>query len=291
MSPAPDARLSWGSDFGHAVRVLWRPLIPGAIIVAGAYALWLTSVRAEQRTRDAVVQSEAGRVREELVHALDTRAALLRRFVAEHPGLAGGDTTGLEQAFGESGAPFRAILVLDSALAVRRMLPASARVTSAAALADDESRATALRVVTEPPPKDAALVTTAPLASGERQVLVCAPVTLNSRRDGFVVGVGRERDVLDAALARSVRAGFAIGVFEGSDFVYGTQLVDGGPGTQNAREDVTLRDAVMWRIELWPAADLAREFEAHAPLWILALGTLLGFFVSLSLYLWRDDTP
>jgi hypothetical protein len=272
--PAP--RLSWWSDLSGAFRVLWLPLLPGSLIVVGAYSLWLHTERAGERSREVLVESEAGRVREELLHALDQRATLLRPFATA-------GTANPEAA--PSVTTFRAVLVLDSSLAVRAVIPASARVTSTAEPADDDARAIALRAVTGTPPNGPALVATAPLASGERQLLACMATDPGG---GFVVGVERERDVLDAALTRSVRGGFAIGVYEGSDLVYGSRMEDGGPGIDNAREDVAIRDAVMWRIQLWPAAELTRQIDAHAPLWILALGTLLGFFVSLCVYMWRE---
>ena len=287
MTREQPARLSWWTEWGLGLRILWLPMLPAALIVAGAYALWLHAERVHERTLDAVIASEAGRVREELLRVLDGRATALQQFVSAHPAVGLGDTTGLGLVVARSALPFRALVTIDTSFTLRGVIPTSARIATILP-ADDETRAVALRAVTDTPPRGPVLVATAPLGSGGRELLTVTPVSPGRTGAGFVVGVERERDLLDETLARSVRAGFSVGVYEGADLVYGTRLVDGGPGIDNAREDLAVRDAVAWRIQIWPAQDLSRELDAHAPLWILGLGTLLAFFVSLSIYLWRE---
>jgi len=220
---------SWLRDVGAGLRELWLPLVIGAALVFGTYALWHVTQTREQAAFDALARSEAGRVEEELGRALDHDAAVLERFVAERGTWAAvGAVT--DSALDRADLTFRAVLVLDPALQVQRTYPSMARAMSAARPDDDEARAVALRVITEIPGHVAAMVGTIPLPIGGRQLLVCVPVFQAGHPQGFVVGVLRVQDLLDQVLEKTVQRGFAVSVYEGPEFIYGTQLADVGPG-------------------------------------------------------------
>ena len=292
--PESDARRS---DLLGALRTLGVPLIPGVLLVVGTYALWQYSAQREQAVRGAMVESEAGRIQEELARALDRRAAALAAFAASNPAAsypevtvpAAPDSQRAEAEFTRAGLPFRAVLALDSTLAVTRVLPAAARLTPALDSGDDEGRTVALRVITEIPGRAPSIVSTAPLSSGGRELLVCAPLLRDGRIRGFLVGVDRLRDVMDEVLSRTVRQGFATGIYDGPELVYGSRLADGGSGIGDARETAVVRDAVVWRIEVWPADELTRRLDPRAPAAVFVLGMLLALFVSLCVYMWREE--
>src|SRR6185436_12369049 len=131
-------------DLGAGLRELWLPLLIGAALVLGTYALWHATQTHEQAAFDAIARSEAGRVEEELGRALDRDASALERFVAERGSWAA-VTAVTDSALDRLDLPFRAVLVLDPALQVRSAHPAMARAMSAANPADDDARAVALR--------------------------------------------------------------------------------------------------------------------------------------------------
>jgi len=277
----------WLQDLGAGLRELWLPLLIGAALVFGTYALWHVAQTHEQAAFDALARSEAGRVEEELGRALDRDASVLERFVAEQGSWAA-VTAVTDSALDRLELPFRAVLVLDPALQVLRTHPAVARTMSAANPADDDARTVALRVITEIPGHAAAMVGTIPLSVGGRQLLVCVPVFEGGHPRGFVVGVLRVQDLLDGVLQKTIQRGFAVGVYEGPEFIYGTQLADVGPGYDYERETAVARDAIVWRVQVWPADDFFKTIDSHGPILLFVAGLVLAFFVSLTVYLWRE---
>jgi len=281
------APAAWLRDLGAGLRELWLPLAIGALLVFGTYALWHLTQTREQAAFDALARSEAGRVEEELGRALDRDGSVLERFVAERGSWAA-VTAVSDSEVDRLELPFRAVLVLDPALQVLRAHPAMARATSAARPDEDDARTVALRVITEIPGHAAAMVGTVPLAGGGRQLLVCVPVFEGGRPQGFVVGVLRVQDLLDGVLEKTVQRGFAVSVYEGPEFIFGTQLADVGPGYDYERETAVARDAIVWRVQVWPADDFFKTIDSHGPILLFLAGLVLAFFVSLTVYLWRE---
>ena len=176
---------------------------------------------------------------------------------------------------------------LDTALVLRSVVPAEARLLSPLDPRDDASRAVALSAIAAATGPEAVAVLSAPLASGERQVLVCAPWIRGGQRSGWVVGLLRLNDLLDAELSGAVRRGYSVSVYEGTALLYGANAAEGGPGVRFAREAAVLRGPLLLRVQVWPAEELASQLESWLPQVFLIMGMLLAFFVSLSLFLGR----
>ena len=260
--------------------------IPGALVVVLTFALFQQAFQRQQFVLNAVCDSEAGWVREHVERGLDTRASTLERLAAERS--QGGESwRETSRALTSGPLQFRAVIEYDSTLVLRGVIPEDLRLLSMLDPRDDAARGVALMAAAGAAGREAVIVPTAPLASGERQVLVCAPVFQSAARIGWVVGVVRLRDLLDAELGRTVQRGFSAGVYEGTTLLYGANTVDGGPGLRYARDAVVLHGPLLWRVQVWPAEELARQFESWAPQALFVAGMLLAFFVALSLFLGR----
>jgi hypothetical protein len=120
-------------------------------------------------------------------------------------------------------------------------------------------------------------------------VLACAPVMRHGVRIGWLVGVSRLRDVLDAGLQRTYHAGFSAGVLEGSTLLYGASVEDGGPGGSYGRDAALVRGPLIWTIDVWPDEEQTKELESRGPVALFVAGMLLAFFASAALYMWREQ--
>lgn len=267
-------------------RAFFVAFIPGALIIVLAFFMFQMAFERHQSLMNALCEGEAGWVEAHLGRGLDARAVMIERLAAER---AEGGETWREGAVALTTGPlkFRAVIEYDSTLAYRGVTPADLRLLSTLGAGDDGVRAVALKVAAASRGREAVVVSTAPLASGERQVLVCAPVVRGSTRLGWVVGLVRLRDVLDEGLSQTVQRGFSAAVYEGPTLLYGANSQEGGPGARYARDVAVLRGPLLWRVQLWPAEDLAREYESQAPQALFVSSFLLACFVALSLYLWR----
>jgi len=272
----------------QALGEAWLPLFSGALIVVATYGLFQTAADRQLAVIATVCQAEAGRVQLELAHELDSRAGVMERLAAAKAD-AGDDWRAEADAVLEGEAQFRAIMAFDSSLAPGEARPPAARELSILDPHDDGTRVPALRVATELPGREAVVVSTAPLAAGERQVLVCAPVMRGRLRTGWLVGVTRLPELVDAALARTTQAGFDAGVFEGPTLLHGVRTDDGGPGVRFARDAVVVRGPLLWRVAVWPDEELTRRLQSWDPIGLFITGMLLAFFVALSIHLWREQ--
>jgi hypothetical protein len=289
--PGPGAGIPYAAPRRRGPRgelgVFLVAFVPGALIVVATFFLYEHAADRQIAAVSALCQSEAGRVQEELARVLDQRAAAMERLAAER---AEGTEGWRAEAEALAAGPLelRAVLDYDSTLVLGRVLPAGARLLSALDPHDDETRRIALRVATFTPGREAVTVSTARLGSGERQVLACAPVVREGRRRGWIVGVMRLSDVVDAGLQRTIRAGFAAGVLEGPALLYGAHEGDAGRAQRYAREATVVRGPLIWTVEVWPDEELTGELEPHEPAELFVAGMLLACFVSASVYLWRE---
>lgn len=260
--------------------------IPGALIIVMAFFLFQLAFERHQSLLNALCAGEAGRVEEHIEHGLDARAATLERLAAKR---AEGGEAWREDANALTSGPqqVRAVIEYDSTLAYRGVTPPELRLLSTLNPQDDAVRAVALKVAVTNSGREAIVVSTTPLASGERQVLVCAPVFRGATRLGWLVGLVRLHDLLDERLSQTVQRGFSASVYEGPTLLYGPDSQDGGPGARYARDVAVLRGPLLWRVQLWPADDLAKSYESQAPQELFVSSLLLAFFVALSVYLWR----
>lgn len=267
---------------------IFLAFVPGAFIVVLTFFYYQHAADRQFAAVSAACGSEAGRVQGELVAALDQRALAIERLAAER---AEGTDAWAEDAAVLAAGPLqlRAVLEYDSTLALGRVIPAETRLMSALDPRDDEARRIALHAGAGSSGREAVTVSTAPLAAGERQVLACAPVMRGSRRLGWIVGVMRLRDVVDAGLQRTLHDGFSAGVFEGPTLLYGASTEEAGAGARYTQEATVLRGPLIWKVEVWPGEDLANELDSQGPPALFVAGMLLAMFASASVFMWREQ--
>ena len=260
--------------------------IPGALIVVLTFALFQQAFDRQQATAAALCEGEAGRAAEQLERGLDARSFRLEQLATAVA--AGGEAWRADALALTTGRmPFRAVVELETTLGVRAVFPAEARWLSSLDPRDDASRAGPLNSAGAATPREAVTVLSEALVSGERQVLVCAPIIRAARRTGWAVGVLRLNDLLDASLAPNLRRGYSVAVYAGTALLYGANAREGGSGVRFAQEAAVLRGPLLLRVRVWPAEELMGRHLLWFPQALLVMGMLLAFFVSLSLFLGR----
>ena len=182
---------------------------------------------------------------------------------------------------------------LDGTLAGRAVAPPTERLFSTLYPEDDDLRRVALQSVILGPPRDASagfVTGSVALPSGERQLLVAAPMPGVGAGSDYLAAVVRVHDLLDALASTSLKRGYSVTVYEGPYLLFGPRWDQGGSPAQYARDAAVLADGLALRVQVWPGEELARQLESPAPLIVLGLGVAVAFLTSLSIYLARTPT-
>jgi len=282
---APPARPRGGLR-GELLRLL-VPLVPGAIIVVATYLAYMQAADRQGYCVSQLSDAEAATACERIDRELDARARAIERLAAARAA----DTSAWRPGAGallDGPLLFQAIARYDSAYAVVEVVPGAARALSTLGPGDDDARTAALRVArgsSAAEHGDAVVVSTVPLASGDRQLLVCVP----DKGAGWIVGVLRVRDVLDAGLEVTLRRGYGAAVRELQLRIHGGDVGNAGAGAEYARDETVVHLPVVWTVQVWPAEDLVHDLVSQAPVELFVAGMLVAFGVTVATYLWMES--
>ena len=280
------------SGFGAWFRPLIVPLIPGLLAVGVTYVLWLAAGERQSRATDEVVTAQAGWLRTEVQRDLDARQraiADLAERVAAAPGPDAASWQALTSDLAAGSGQFRAVVWMDTSRTPALVAPPDERYLAALDSADDAVRQVAMDEALGylTPGQTSITTATISLAGGAREVLVLAPVPPHPRPRGYVVGVIRARDLLDATLRGAFSRGYSVAVYEGPYQIFGPVLTSQGPEVLLASDVAVAAGALMLRLEVWPGEDAARVLNSPAATVILVLGMIVAFLSSVIVYLLR----
>lgn len=119
-----------------------------------------------------------------------------------------------------------------------------------------------------------------------RRIIV--PIYRSKQFLGFLITVINEEEVIHGVLAGHAGLGYAIAVLEDNDEIYRTP----GSNPENARawaQDADLRlPGALWRVRVWPEAELLRRMQSKLPLLLLIMGSVIGLLLFLTVDLARS---
>jgi PAS domain S-box-containing protein len=126
------------------------------------------------------------------------------------------------------------------------------------------------------------------LAEGGNGLLVVIPGRRGRTSTGFLVAALHVQVVLDTVLA-NVAPGYSIAVFDGGEAVY-RRSADGQSQrverAEAATEDTTIDiQGGLWRIRVWPAAEVEARERSPFPTAVLAFGAILSLLLALTVRL------
>lgn len=121
-----------------------------------------------------------------------------------------------------------------------------------------------------------------PLREGTA-ILVAVPLFVEERFDGFIAGVFRVEDMLDALLRDRIAHGFGVAIYDGAHRLFASE--DEPPG-DGARERALEVQGATWRLRVWPTPALRAASRSAMPELVLAGGlaaaVLLGLVAALA---------
>jgi len=113
----------------------------------------------------------------------------------------------------------------------------------------------------------------------------------HGRGAGFIVGVLRSRDLIDAATKVTLQRGFTIAIYEEPYLIYGASwLHSGGEAVWSMDRELELGDH-SWRVQVWPSKEMLAELRSPAPNSLRILGLVLALVLGTAVYLaqsWRE---
>ena len=179
-------------------------------------------------------------------------------------------------------ANFQAIEWVDPSFQVRWVVPLRGNEAAQGLnLASEPGQRTALETARDQRATTATHITE--LAQGGNGFRVYVPIFKGDDFDGFVLGVSRIKQFLDAILHEVIGSGHAVAVFD-----EGVEIYRRGPRRHEAawgyETDVALA-GITWRMRIWPGPDLLSEMRSPHPEVMLGVGLLTTLLLMLTVSL------
>jgi sensor domain CHASE-containing protein len=178
---------------------------------------------------------------------------------------------------------FRGVMWLDSTLHPRWLAPPSATLPGLTLDPQGDEvryRELALIASNEAPSVTRSLV----LPDGTRQLLVCAPLYAGERHAGYLVGVIRLRDFIDAVADPAIAQGYSVSIYEGPFLVFGPPWEGNWPQSDWAQDNTFDHDDLALRIQVWPSEELEKRLRSNGPVAILAFSAWIALMVGVLIY-------
>lgn len=119
------------------------------------------------------------------------------------------------------------------------------------------------------------------LKQGGKGFLFFSPLHIDSKFDGYILGVFKVQVLLDHILPQQIMQNYQILVFDGNDLIYRH-----GTGTSNSwshSAQINLHH-LNWRIEISPSPALLAQKQSFLPSLVLVGGLFVAWILALSLY-------
>jgi len=122
------------------------------------------------------------------------------------------------------------------------------------------------------------------LPQGGKGFQVFVPILSPAGPDGFIAGLFRTQELFEAIL-ENLALRYAIGVFEGSEEIYGRHPAARRYEREWGQESMLGLNGVTWRVRIWPTPSLLAEELSPLPEFGLAAGLLTSGLLAMAVYL------
>ena len=122
------------------------------------------------------------------------------------------------------------------------------------------------------------------LPQGGKGFQVFVPILSPAGPDGFIAGLFRTRELFEAIL-ENLALRYAIGVFEGSEEIYGRHPAGRRYEREWGQESMLGLNGVTWRVRIWPTPSLLAEELSPLPEFGLVAGLLTSGLLAMAVYL------
>lgn len=261
----------------------WLPVSTALAAISATIVLWNALVVREQEQMEDTLGTNAAMVKSEILARLDAEMHSLSHMARSW------EYTGQPQreaweadAISHLSAPtgYQEIAWVDPGLQVRWVVPKDG--TLAKDLEDAGQRG-ALEAAREE--RHARFAPPLRLASGGSSMLVAVPIFHQERFGGWIAGVIRLDEVLDAALERDMEGGYAMTLVEGGTEFY-VRTGEATPADSAGVVELPIRlHGVEWLARVWPRPKLLATQRSHFTEAVLIIGTLASALIGVTVHL------
>lgn len=283
LAEDPSTKSTIGSTIRRFFAAHGLGLAAGALVAAASIGLYLGLVEDEGQLIYRTVAAVPPRLELEMTDALRVRSLALREIAdrwekrpADQKAWAS-DIDGLLS----KNLQFRGIQWFEPSLESRWSWPVGVRLPHAAldssgdAIRVDELRA--LLSDAEP-----TYSRSFPLPDAPRQMLLCAPMKQDGKVTGYLVGMLRVNDLVDAMIGDLLERGYSLSVNEGAFHLYGPVWLEGGDESTFGSEGNVRMGDLDWQLTVWPSAESLRDLRSRLPLIALVAGLLLALLLGIA---------
>jgi hypothetical protein len=282
----PEALSSLPGRLRPYLLTLWKPVLAGLAMAAGTFGLYQTLVDQEGQLIYRVMTGEAARLRGEVADQVEARVLAMRKLAARWEK----ERWPVQEEWQREASrllfqdlQIRAIEWVEPTRQVRWLVPTTAR-TPQSILDErgDEIRDRELEALLNGP--DPKLSRSFPLPDAPRQILICAPMSDAGRVSGYLIGIVRARDLIDAVLASEIKDGYSVAIYEDPFLIFGPVWLESGRGGEFGNDASFQIGDLSWRLMVWPSPELLSKLSSAGPPVVLVVGFILAALCSIAVY-------
>ena len=261
----------------------WLPISTTLAAVSATIVLWHALAVREQEQMEETLGTNGTMVKNEILARLDAEMHSLGHMARswEYTGQPAREAWEAD-AISHLGAPagYKQIAWVDPGLQVRWVIPkegASSR----------DLGGTAQRVALEAARTERRARFSAPieLASGDIGMLAALPIYHQERFEGWIAGVIRLDELLDATLERDLEAGYAMTLAEGGKEFYVRTGREAQDREARVVELPVASHGAEWLARVWPRPELLAAQRSHFTEAVLIVGMLASALIGVTVYL------
>ncbi|MHC5768572.1 MAG: PAS domain S-box protein [Nostoc sp.] len=261
------------------------PVAIGIIISIVVLLLWQNLLIYQHTEITHLIAQEATAVKTGLSSRLDRRILALER-MAKRWEVSGGTlrpvwevdaATYLKDIKG-----YQAIEWVDSTAHVRWIAPLKG---NESALNLDLSQSTQPRtaLLTARNIRQTTLTRTLELTQGGKGFLVCVPLYVGERFDGYLVGVFQIQSLLDRILPKQVTQNYEIAIFDEDELIYRHGSASLAASTWAQKVTINLH-GISWQVQIIPSSAFLQQKRSLLPSLVLIGGLFIAWSLALALY-------
>jgi two-component system NtrC family sensor kinase len=262
------------------------PILLGVAVLAMTLCLWQALIAHEHTLIEQALTVVTASVHNEFITQTESRILALRS-MARHWEQGGKPTqdvwkTDAELYVGHYPG-FQAVAWVDPTKHVRWLVPAKGNeAMQDLYLAFEEERRRALELAQGSQQVTATRVFE--LIQGGQGFHVYIPIFQDKSFDGYMVGIFRVQELLDAILG-NVAGGYALAVYVGETQVYSRRSASDRVGEGWSQEVALGLYGVTWRVQLWPTPALLAMVHSALPEVVLIVGLLTAMLLATAVHL------
>ncbi len=266
----------------------WLPNTTAILVVSATLFIWHALVVKEEQELAKTVTANAATVKNEILSRLESRIRSLSRMANRW------ETSGKPEykswqadalAYVRDYPGYQGIAWVDSNLKIEWIEPLETNtIAIGKSMSGEEHRRLAFEIARNQ--RIARFTQPVELFQGGTGILASIPIYPNRELDGFIVGVIRLREFLDATIRPDIAPDYNLTISNHKDEVFYRRGSAEKPNVTSWIVKVPLEShGTEWMITIWPNSKLVAAHQSKNPFVVLTMGCLAAFLLAVSMYL------